>query len=52
VEGNLPRNSGLSSSASFTVGMAKILNDLWGVNFERIDIFNLATLLYQTQEPW
>jgi galactokinase len=42
VEGNLPRNSGLSSSASFTVGMAKILNDLWVGNLERIDIVQMA----------
>jgi galactokinase len=42
VTGNLPRNSGLSSSASFTVGMLALLNDYWSCNLERIDLVHMA----------
>ena len=42
VTGNLPRNSGLSSSASFTVGVIALLNDFWNGNLERIDIVHMA----------
>lgn len=42
VTGDLPRNSGLSSSASFTVGVAYLLNDLWSGELSRIDIVKMA----------
>ena len=42
VTGDLPRNSGLSSSASFTVGLISLLNDLWGAGRQRIDIVHMA----------
>jgi galactokinase len=38
VAGDLPRNAGLSSSASFTVGILFLLNELWELGLESIDI--------------
>jgi galactokinase len=42
VTGNLPRNSGLSSSASFTVGAIALLNDFWSGGLERLDMVHMA----------
>ena len=42
VTGNLPRNSGLSSSASFTVGVIALVNDFWSGGLERIDMVHMA----------
>jgi len=42
VIGNLPRNSGLSSSASFTIGVLALLNDCWSGDLERIDLVHMA----------
>ena len=42
VTGDLPRNSGLSSSASFTVGVIALLNDFWSGNLDRIDMVHMA----------
>jgi galactokinase len=42
VDGDLPRNSGLSSSASFTVGVLFLLNDMWSGAIERLAIVQMA----------
>jgi len=42
VSGNLPQNSGLSSSASFTVGMLFLLNDIWDSGLDRMDLVHMA----------
>ena len=42
VDGDLPRNSGLSSSASFTVGMLFLLDDLWNTGIGRLAIVQMA----------
>ena len=42
VTGDLPRGSGLSSSASFTVGIARLLNDLWDGDLKNIAIVHMA----------
>lgn len=42
VDGDLPRNSGLSSSASFTVGILFLLNDMWNTGIERLAIVQMA----------
>ncbi len=42
VTSDLPRSSGLSSSASFTVGLAFLFNDCWGGGIERIDLVHAA----------
>jgi len=42
VTSNLPQNSGLSSSASFTVGLAYLFNDAWGCGLDRLDLVKAA----------
>ena len=42
VTGNLPRNSGLSSSASFTVGIVFLLNDMWKCGLARLEMARYA----------
>ncbi len=42
VTGDLPKNSGLSSSASFTVGLVFLLNDIWDCGLDRLDIVKIA----------
>jgi len=42
VTSDLPHGSGLSSSASFTVGIASLLNDLWDGDLKNIDIVHMA----------
>ena len=42
VTGDLPRNSGLSSSASFTVGLVFMLNDVWDSGLGRLDVVKVA----------
>jgi galactokinase len=42
VTSDLPQSSGLSSSASFTTGLAFLFNDSWRGDIERIDLVHLA----------
>jgi galactokinase len=42
VAGDLPRNSGLSSSASFTVGVISLLNGIWDCHLELIEMVRMA----------
>lgn len=42
VDSTLPIGSGLSSSASITVGMASVLNDVWACALEREDLIKIA----------
>ncbi|MBT8065700.1 MAG: galactokinase [Gammaproteobacteria bacterium] len=42
VAGDLPTSSGLSSSASFTVGMLFLLDDLWNTGIGRLAIVQMA----------
>lgn len=42
VTSDLPRSSGLSSSASFTTGLAFLFNDSWDGDAGRIDLAQLA----------
>jgi len=48
VTGDLPRNSGLSSSASFTVGIIALLNDFWSGGLKRIDLVRMAKSVENT----
>lgn len=38
ITGDLPRNSGLSSSASLTVGTVFLLNDMWNCELDQIEL--------------
>lgn len=42
ISGDLPRSSGLSSSASLTVGMVFLLNDMWGFGLDRLSLVKMA----------
>lgn len=42
VTGDLPRDSGLSSSASFTAGIVFLLNDMWSCGLDRMTIVNYS----------
>lgn len=42
VANDLPQNSGLSSSASFTTGTAFLLNDLWICGLDRMALIHIA----------
>jgi galactokinase len=42
ISGDLPRNSGLSSSASLTVGLVFLLNNIWDCNLDRLDIAKMS----------
>ncbi len=42
VTNDLPQNSGLSSSASFTTGLAFLLNDLWMCGLDRLKLIHMA----------
>ena len=42
VTSDLPQSSGLSSSASFTTGLAFLFNDSWGGGIERIELVHAA----------
>lgn len=42
VSNDLPLNSGLSSSASFTLGVAFLLNDAWGCGLDRLSLVHIA----------
>ena len=42
VRSDLPQSSGLSSSASFTTGLAFLLNDFWGTGIGRVELARAA----------
>ena len=42
VSSDLPQSSGLSSSASFTTGLAFLLNDCWDSGIERVELAQAA----------
>lgn len=42
ITGDLPRSSGLSSSASLTVGLVFLLNDMWSCNLDRLSLVKFA----------
>jgi len=42
IAGDLPQSSGLSSSASLTVGIAVVLNELWNLGIDKVTLVRLA----------
>ena len=42
IHGDLPRSSGLSSSASLTVGTLFLLDDMWNCGQDRLDMVRMA----------